>query len=92
MEEGHITDKKGRKLKTFSWKPDGDVKGLVFLSHGSVFDVLLIFFTSNYLITPSAMQSTWCLTTLSWQRPGEAVTSWCLASIMLVTARVRGSE
>ena len=43
MEEGHITDKRGRKLKTFSWKPDGDVKGLVFLSHGSVFDVLLIF-------------------------------------------------
>ena len=74
MEEGHITDKKGRKLKTFIWKPDGDVKGLVFLSHGSVFDVLIIF-TSNYLITPTAMQSTWYPTTLSWLRPGEAVTS-----------------
>lgn len=34
MEEGDITDKRGRKLKTFIWKPEGDVKGLVFLSHG----------------------------------------------------------
>ena len=40
MEEGHISDKRGRKLKTFTWMPDGDVKGLVFLSHGCVFDVL----------------------------------------------------
>lgn len=29
-----MTDKRGRKLKTFTWKPAGDVKGLVFLSHG----------------------------------------------------------
>ena len=43
MEEGHITDKRGRKLKIFIWKPEGDVKGLVFLSHGCVFDVLIIF-------------------------------------------------
>ena len=44
MEEGHITDKRGRKLKTFTWKPEGDVKGLVFLSHGCVFDGLISFY------------------------------------------------
>ena len=39
MEEGTILDKKGRKIKTFTWRPRDDVRGLVFLSHGSVFDV-----------------------------------------------------
>lgn len=34
MEEGTILDKKGRKIKTFTWRPRDDVRGLVFLSHG----------------------------------------------------------
>jgi len=33
-EEGFLTDSRGRRLKTFTWRPSGAVKGLVFLSHG----------------------------------------------------------
>jgi len=34
MEEGQFTDGLGRKVTTFQWSPEGDVKALVFLCHG----------------------------------------------------------
>eukprot|EP00092_Neocalanus_flemingeri_P012759 GFUD01013749.1.p1 GENE.GFUD01013749.1~~GFUD01013749.1.p1 ORF type:complete len:286 (-),score=81.53 GFUD01013749.1:72-929(-) len=34
MEEGHFADVLGRKIKTFQWKPEGEVTALVYLCHG----------------------------------------------------------
>ena len=36
-EEGFLTDSRGRRLKTFTWRPSGPVRGLVFLAHGFVY-------------------------------------------------------
>jgi len=34
MEEGEFADESGRKIATYTWTPEGDVKVLVFLCHG----------------------------------------------------------
>lgn len=34
MEEGELADESGRKIATYTWTPEGEVKALVFLCHG----------------------------------------------------------
>ena len=34
MEEGELADESGRKIATYTWTPEGEVRALVFLCHG----------------------------------------------------------